>query len=168
MNFGVVCLNCRYVFRATSSTPLKQRCSQRQCMKCRQFERLFATFGFVQVNIACLLWLSVVALLCMVCTCIKSTFCSIRLKVAGGRRVPGFVALVYTGWGSYIIVSLVCKCRCLPTGCIEAGYLFLSNVEIAGSTFFAHAGPAVGRAFVGTASCFLGIEALGRAFRLLW
>eukprot|EP00750_Incisomonas_marina_P016536 INCI19157.1.p1 GENE.INCI19157.1~~INCI19157.1.p1 ORF type:complete len:318 (+),score=23.97 INCI19157.1:175-1128(+) len=47
--------------------------------------------------------------------------------VAGGRRVPGFVALVYTGWG-----------------------------------------PAVGRAFVGTASCFLGIEALGRAFRLLW
>lgn len=47
--------------------------------------------------------------------------------------------------------------------------VFLSDAETTVvSTFLAHAGPAVGRAFVGTASCFLGIEALGRAFRLLW
>lgn len=45
----------RDVFRATSSTPLKQRCSRHQCMKCRQFERLFMIFGFVHVNIHCLM-----------------------------------------------------------------------------------------------------------------
>ena len=52
------------------------------------------------------------------CTCVdamatsgshvtKASFlCTVGLKVAGGRRVPGFISLIYTGWGLYFIFLL--------------------------------------------------------------